>query len=109
MDSSSVAIESGGLPPHGGRKIGLTLIDTDVLTWYNGIKRRLYTMEEKKMTPQKRYNKKYVKRISFDFVTTTESDILEKLNSVPNKAGYIKALIRADIAANGIDSESTTD
>lgn len=28
----------------------------------------------------------------------TEKDIIEKLNSVPNKAGYIKALIRADIA-----------
>ncbi len=28
----------------------------------------------------------------------TESDIINKLDSVPNKAGYIKALIRADIA-----------
>lgn len=28
----------------------------------------------------------------------TEADILEKLSSVENKAGYIKSLIRADIA-----------
>jgi hypothetical protein len=28
----------------------------------------------------------------------TEQDIIQKLDSVPNKAGYIKRLIRADIA-----------
>lgn len=28
----------------------------------------------------------------------TEQDIIDKLYSVPNKAGYIKSLIRADIA-----------
>jgi hypothetical protein len=27
----------------------------------------------------------------------TEADLLEYLNSMPNKAGYIKALIRADM------------
>ena len=31
----------------------------------------------------------------------TESDIYEKLNSVENKAGYVKGLIRSDIAENG--------
>lgn len=30
-----------------------------------------------------------------------DADILEKLNSVPNKQGYIKELIRADIAKSG--------
>jgi hypothetical protein len=29
---------------------------------------------------------------------TTEMDIVEKLESVENKSGYIKSLIRADIA-----------
>lgn len=33
-------------------------------------------------------------------MTRTESDIINKLDSVPNKAGYIKSLIRADIAKN---------
>ena len=32
--------------------------------------------------------------------TTTEQDIIDKLESVPNKSGYIKRLIRADIAAD---------
>ena len=32
---------------------------------------------------------------------TTEKDIMDKLDSVPNKAGYIKALIRKDIEENG--------
>lgn len=31
----------------------------------------------------------------------TEQDIIEKLDSVPNKAGYIKQLIRQDIQAGG--------
>lgn len=32
----------------------------------------------------------------------TEADIIQKLESVKNKQGYIKALIRADIVANGM-------
>ena len=31
-------------------------------------------------------------------MNSTEADILKKLSSVENKAGYIKGLIRADIA-----------
>lgn len=31
----------------------------------------------------------------------TDADILEKLTSVPSKMGYIKQLIRDDIAKNG--------
>lgn len=57
-------------------------------------------MEKKKMTPQERYIKKYRKQFKFDCVTKTEQDIIEKLESVPNKAGYIKRLIRADIEAS---------
>ncbi len=45
---------------------------------------------EKKITPQQRYAKKNIKQIKIDCVITTESDILQKLDSVPNKAGYIK-------------------
>lgn len=57
-------------------------------------------MAERKETPQERYAKKYKKQFKIDLITTTEQDIIEKLESVPNKAGYIKALIRADIAKN---------
>ena len=61
-------------------------------------------MEEKKMTPQKRYQQKYAKQYCLSLVTTTDGDIIEKLDSVENRNGYIKALIRADIAANNVSS-----
>lgn len=55
------------------------------------------TMAE--LSPQNRYAKKYKKQYKIDCITRTEQDIIEKLESVPNKAGYIKSLIRADIKA----------
>lgn len=55
---------------------------------------------EKKLTPQQRYAKKNIKQFKIDCMMNTEADIIKKLESVPNKAGYIKSLIRADIAAN---------
>ena len=54
-------------------------------------------MEEKKERPQDRYNREKTVVKSFRFVTATEQDILDKLDSIPNKSGYIKSLIRADI------------
>jgi len=47
--------------------------------------------------PQMRYAKKYIKKIHFDVNIRTEADIIEKLESVPRKATYIKKLIRDDI------------
>ena len=52
----------------------------------------------KKETPQARYDRAKTRMYTIMAVTTTEADIIEKLDSVPNKAGYIKQLIRADIA-----------
>lgn len=57
-------------------------------------------MDGKKKTPQDRYAAKYKKQFKIDCITTTEQDIIKKLESVPNKAGYIKQLIRADIEAH---------
>lgn len=57
-------------------------------------------MSEKKKTPQERYAAKNKKQFKIDCFITTEQDIIQKLESVPNKAGYIKALIRADITAS---------
>lgn len=51
----------------------------------------------------KKYMAKNVKRMTIDIVTSTESDILAKLESVPNKSGYIKSLIRADIAREKVN------
>lgn len=57
-------------------------------------------MAERKKTPQERYAAKNKKQFKIDCIITTEQDIIKKLESVPNKAGYIKSLIRADIAAS---------
>ena len=52
---------------------------------------------ERKETPQERYHKAHTKLLTIRLVETTEQDIIQKLNSVPSKAGYIKKLIREDI------------
>lgn len=46
----------------------------------------------------KKWQAAHVKRYGFPVMIDTEKDIIEKLDSVPNKSGYIKSLIRADIA-----------
>lgn len=48
-------------------------------------------------TPQARYDARMARQISLKFNRGTDADILEKLASVQNIQGYIKALIRADI------------
>lgn len=48
-------------------------------------------------TAQTRYRKKNMKCIFVTFYKTHDSEILEKLESVPNKSGYIKSLIRKDM------------
>jgi hypothetical protein len=54
-------------------------------------------MEEKKLSPQARFEKEKCTRVSIKLVKTTDADILEHLAKKSNKQGYIKALIRADI------------
>jgi hypothetical protein len=46
----------------------------------------------------KRYNKENTKVYAVRLVINTEQDIINQLESVDNKSGYIKSLIRADIA-----------
>ena len=58
--------------------------------------------EEKRKTktsPEavKRYKEKNIRQVKFEFNLKTDADILSKLDSVPNKTGYIKNLIREDI------------
>lgn len=47
---------------------------------------------------QKEYNKQHGKNINFRVFTPQDDDIIEFLGTLPNKAGYMKDLIRADIA-----------
>lgn len=49
-------------------------------------------------TSQKDYNKQHGKNINFRVFTPQDDDIIEFLETLPNKAGYMKDLIRADIA-----------
>lgn len=55
-------------------------------------------MNGKKQTPQERYAAKYKRQYKIDCFTSTEMDIISKLESVKNRAGYIKKLIREDLA-----------
>lgn len=54
-------------------------------------------MEEKKLTPQARFEKEKCTRVAIKLVNNTDADILEHLAKQPNKQGYIKSLIRADM------------
>ena len=47
--------------------------------------------------PQREYNKERGKNINFRVFVPQDNDILEFLETLPNKAGYLKDLIRADI------------
>lgn len=49
-----------------------------------------------------KYNKTKMKLYSFRFHLVNQADIIEHLNSQPNKAGYIARLIREDMERQGI-------
>lgn len=59
-------------------------------------------MDEKKtsaaqLRAAQKYKREKVKRITVDF-SPAESDLWDQVQKQPNKQGYIKSLIRADIA-----------
>lgn len=47
-----------------------------------------------------KYDKTHCTGVFLKLNIGTDADILEKLNSVPNRQGYIKQLIRQDIAGS---------
>ena len=47
-----------------------------------------------------RYDKANTKQVKFKFNLKTDADILARLDAQKNVQGYVKALIRADIAQN---------
>lgn len=53
-------------------------------------------MNSKSISSMK-YDKDNTKRVFIKLNKNTDKDILEKLDNVPNKQGYIKELIRSDI------------
>lgn len=54
---------------------------------------------ERKKAYDREYCATHQRQIKFSFSIENDSDVLAMLESVPNKQGYVKALIRADIAA----------
>ena len=54
-------------------------------------------MGNKASERQRRFDEKNTRRIGLKLNLKTDADILEKLDSVENKQGYVKDLIRKDI------------
>jgi len=59
---------------------------------------RAYTEAVKRA--QAKYDKANTRQIILKLNRRTDADILEALDAKENRQGYLKALIRADIAAN---------
>ncbi len=49
----------------------------------------------------KRYRKDNVKPVGFNLNKNTDADLIEWLESQPNRAAYLKRLIREDMERNG--------
>ena len=58
-----------------------------------------------KETPQDRYHAKYRKTYILACYSNTEQEIINKLDTVPNKSGYIKDLIKTDIGIKKIKDD----
>ncbi|MEG1753005.1 MAG: hypothetical protein RR234_03750 [Christensenella sp.] len=54
-------------------------------------------MEKRKETPQERYDRENIVRLSMKLNKKTDAEILQKLAIVSSKQGYVKDLIRKDI------------
>lgn len=47
------------------------------------------------------YQKKFVKQLKVKLYRNTEQDIIDYIESIPNKSGYIKELIKKDMKKHG--------
>lgn len=52
---------------------------------------------EAQIKAQRKYDAEHTRQVHLKLNIRTDDDVLEKLDSVPNKQGYIKELIRADL------------
>lgn len=57
---------------------------------------------EQQKRAQIKYDKANTRQITFKFNLKTDADILERLDSVDNRQGYVKELIRNDMEAEKI-------
>lgn len=54
-------------------------------------------MTERKLTPQERYDRNHIRRITLKLNITHDADILSWLDSQSNKQGAFKRLVREQI------------
>ena len=52
---------------------------------------------EAQLRAQTKYEKKNVSQVCLKYITKNNKEILEKLNSVPSKADYVRQLILKDL------------
>lgn len=52
---------------------------------------------EAQIRANRKYEAENTRQVHLKLNRRTDKDVLEKLDSVPNKQGYIKELIRADL------------
>ncbi len=62
---------------------------------------RKYYNPEVQRRANAKYQKSKTKQIAIQLNISTDADILEHLERIPNKQGYIKSLIREDIQKGG--------
>lgn len=80
--------------------------DLQSIKEYNGLRSKEGIMYNNRMASEaqrratKKYNATHIQKLKFNLNIKTDADILQKLESVSNKQGYIKALIRQDISGN---------
>lgn len=53
---------------------------------------------ETQIKAQKKYDAENTRQVHLKLNRRTDSDVLERLDNVPSKQGYIKRLIREDLA-----------
>lgn len=56
-----------------------------------------YAKNRREETPEQRYRREKTTNLYIRLFKNTEKDIIEKLDSMPNKSGYVKDLIRKDV------------
>lgn len=56
-----------------------------------------------------KYDKDHTRQVKFKFNIKTDADILSHLEKQENTQGYIKALIRADIAAHAARQDAAAE
>lgn len=54
-------------------------------------------MTERRLTPQERYDRAHIRRITLKLNITHDADVLAWLDSQANKQGAIKKLVRDEI------------